>query len=300
MKRTLVKKTRKTTGENVFSAVVFVVLLLFCIIVAIPLLHIVAASFSDPYDLLIGNVFIIPVQPTLLMYERVFANNEIWTSYGNTIVYTVLGTVISLFLTASAAYPLSRPDMYGKKLFNFFFLLTMFFQGGMIPSYLLVTRVLNIDNTIWAIVLTSAVSTYNMIVMRTFFAQTLPNELVESAQIDGYNDIQIFFKIALPLSSSILAVMALFYGVSHWNSWFNALLYMRDRAKYPLQLILREILVQNDTSNMAGNVAAGDQEMIGAGIRYATMVVSTLPIMLLYPFLQKYFVKGVMIGAVKG
>lgn len=290
-------KVKEKPSEIVFSVVVMIILVLFCLVVLLPLIYVVSASFSDPYALMVGDVGLFPVNPMLSMYKRVFQNSEIWGSYLNTIIYTVVGTCISLVLTCSGAYPLSRPDMYGRGPIMMVFTFTMFFSGGMIPSYLLVQR-LNMMNSIWAIVVPSAISTYNLIVMRTFYQQTIPNELVESASLDGYNDLQIFAKIVLPLSAPIIAVMALFYGVAMWNSWFSALLYLRDRAKYPLQMILREILIQNDSS--MANAATTDNEMIGLGIRYATMVVATLPIMCLYPFLQKYFVKGVMIGAVKG
>lgn len=209
----------------------------------------------------------------------------------------MLGTCISVVLTAFAAYPLSRKDFYGRNLFMGVFVFTMFFTGGMIPTFLIVQR-LHLLNTMWALILPTAVSTYNLIIMRTFFESTIPFELVESASLDGCNDLVIFFRIVLPLSGPILAVMVLFYGVAQWNSWFPALLYISDRGLYPLQMVLREVLIQSDISNMAGS--SGDVEIIGDGLKYATMVVATLPIMCLYPFLQKYFVKGVMIGAVKG
>ena len=190
-----------------------------------------------------------------------------------------------------------RKDFYGRNLFMGVFVFTMFFTGGMIPTFLIVQR-LHLLNTMWALILPTAVSTYNLIIMRTFFESTIPFELVESASLDGCNDLVIFFRIVLPLSGPILAVMVLFYGVAQWNSWFPALLYISDRGLYPLQMVLREVLIQSDISNMAGS--SGDVEIIGDGLKYATMVVATLPIMCLYPFLQKYFVKGVMIGAVKG
>ena len=200
-------------------------------------------------------------------------------------------------VSAFAAYPLSRKDFYVRNLFMGVFVFTMFFTGGMIPTFLIVQR-LHLLNTMWALILPTAVSTYNLIIMRTFFESTIPFELVESASLDGCNDLVIFFRIVLPLSGPILAVMVLFYGVAQWNSWFPALLYISDRGLYPLQMVLREVLIQSDISNMAGS--SGDVEIIGDGLKYATMVVATLPIMCLYPFLQKYFVKGVMIGAVKG
>ena len=290
-------KIRQTPGERVFDGTIIFLLALFCAIIILPLLHIVSGSFSDPMALLRGEVSFWPKDFTLSMYVKVFKDASIWQGYGNTILYTVLGTCISVALTACAAYPLSRKDFYGRNFFMSIFVFTMFFTGGMIPTYLIVQK-LNLLNTIWALVLPTAVSTYNMITMRTFFENTIPYELVESASLDGCNDLVIFFRIVLPLSAPILAVMVLFYGVAQWNSWFPALLYIRDRGLYPLQMILREVLIQSDIGNMAGS--SGDVEIIGDGLKYATMVVATLPVMCLYPFLQKYFVKGVMIGAVKG
>lgn len=290
-------KIQETTGERVFTFIVYAILVLFCAIIIFPLLHIISGSFSDPMALLQGKVSFWPNGFTLSMYEKVFKDASIWRGYGNTILYTVLGTCISVALTACAAYPLSRKDFYGRNLFMGLFVFTMFFTGGMIPTFLIVQR-LKLLNTLWAMVLPSAVSTYNLIIMRTFFQSTIPFELVESASLDGCNDLTIFFRIVLPLSGPILAVMVLFYGVGLWNSWFPALLYLKDRAMYPLQMVLREVLIQSDISNMAGS--SGDVEIIGDGLKYATMVVATFPIMCLYPFLQKYFVQGVMVGAVKG
>lgn len=290
-------KIKESFGERVYTFVVYALLTCFCLLILIPLMHIIAGSFSDPMALLKGEVTLLPKGFTLDMYKKVFQNDEIWQGYWNTIIYTVVGTTISVVLTACGAYPLSRKDFYGKNVFMGLFAFTMFFTGGMIPTYLLVKQ-LKMLNTIWAMVLPSAVSTYNLIIMRTFFQTTIPGELVESASLDGCNDLGVFFRIVIPLSAPIFAVIILFYGVAQWNSWFPALLYISDRSMYPLQMVLREVLIQSDISNMAGG--AGDVEIIGDGLKYATMVVATLPIMCLYPFLQKYFVKGVMIGAVKG
>lgn len=290
-------KIKESFGERLYTFVVYALLACFCLLILIPLMHIIAGSFSDPMALLKGEVTLLPKGFTLDMYKKVFQDDEIWQGYWNTIVYTVVGTTISVVLTACGAYPLSRKDFYGKNVFMGLFAFTMFFTGGMIPTYLLVKQ-LKMLNTIWAMVLPSAVSTYNLIIMRTFFQTTIPGELVESASLDGCNDLGVFFRIVIPLSAPIFAVMVLFYGVAQWNSWFPALLYISDRSMYPLQMVLREVLIQSDISNMAGG--AGDVEIIGDGLKYATMVVATLPIMCLYPFLQKYFVKGVMIGAVKG
>lgn len=290
-------KIKESFGERMYTFLVYALLACFCLLILIPLLHIIAGSFSDPMALLRGEVSLLPKGFTLDMYAKVFKDSDIWNGYWNTIVYTVVGTCISVALTACGAYPLSRKDFFGRNVIMGLFAFTMFFTGGMIPTYLLVKQ-LGMLNTIWALVLPSAVSTYNLIIMRTFFQTTIPNELVESASLDGCNDLGVFFRIVIPLAAPIFAVMVLFYGVAQWNSWFPALLYISDRELYPLQMVLREVLIQSDISNMAG--ASGDVEIIGDGLKYATMVVATLPIMCLYPFLQKYFVKGVMIGAVKG
>ena len=257
-------KVKETIGERIYTIVVYLLLILISATIILPLLHIISGSFSDPMQLLTGNVSFWPKGFTTSMYEKVLKDASIWKGYLNTILYTVLGTLISVTLTACAAYPLSRKDLFGRNIFISLFIFTMFFNGGMIPTYLIIQK-LGMLNKIWALVLPSAISTYNMIIMRTFFENTIPNELIEAAALDGCNDITTFFRIVLPLSGAVFAVMALFYGVAQWNSWFPALLYIRDRSLYPLQ-----------------------------------MVVSTLPIMCLYPFLQKYFVAGVTIGAVKG
>lgn len=290
-------KPRESKGDRIYGFVVTALLILFSSIIIFPLLHIVAGSFSDPMALLRGEVSIFPVGFTTEMYEKVFKNESLWVGFRNTVFYTVLGTTISIILTACAAYPLSRSDFYGKNVFTMLFIFTMFFTGGMIPTYLVVKE-LNMLNSVWAMVLPSAVSTYNLIIMRTFFQNTIPTELTDAASIDGCNDLGIFFRIVLPLSAPIIAVMVLFYGVAQWNSWFLALLYLGERDMYPLQMVLRDILIESDMSNISGS--ASDVEIIGDGLKYATMVISTLPIICLYPFIQKYFVKGVMIGAVKG
>lgn len=295
----MVKKNKihESFGERLYTFVIYALLIVFCLMILIPLLHIISGSFSDPMALLKGEVGLLPKGLTLSMYQTVFKDAEIWQGYWNTIVYTVVGTAISVVLTAFGAYPLSRKDFFGRNVFMGLFAFTMFFTGGMIPTYLLVKQ-LHMLNTMWSLVLPSAVSTYNLIIMRTFFQTSIPGELAESASLDGCNDLGIFFRIVIPLAAPIFAVMVLFYGVAQWNSWFPALLYVSDRSLYPLQMVLREVLIMSDISNMAGST--GDVEVIGDGLKYATMVVATLPIMCLYPFLQKYFVKGVMIGAVKG
>jgi len=293
-----VEGINETFGEKLFEAVIIAILAIVCLLAAYPVILVASSSFSDPNAVITNKVLLWPVNPTQKAYNMVFGHPEIWRCYGNTIMYTLLGTAINVFLTAAGAYPLSRSDFCGRNFFMAIFIFTMFFSGGMIPSYLLVKN-LGLLNSIWALLIPGAVSTWNLIIMRTFFQNTIPAELQEAAFVDGSNDLGVFFKIVLPLSTPIIAVMVLFYGVGHWNSWFSALLYLSDRSKYPLQIILREILIQSSTQDMSGG-AISDQEMIGETIKYATMVVATLPILCLYPFLQRYFVKGVMIGAIKG
>lgn len=291
-------KIKMSSEEILFEGIIGVILTLVSIIVLYPIIMIVSSSFSDPSAVMANRVKLWPINPTLMVYKMVFKHPEIWGSYLNTIIYTVVGTAVNIFLTTLGAYPLSRKDLYGRNIFTGIFVFTMFFGGGMIPSFLLI-KSLHLYNTIWAIVLPGAISTWNLMIMRTFFQNTIPLELQESAFIDGANDITVFTKVVLPLSAPIIAVMVLFYGVGHWNSWLSALLYLSNRSRYPLQIVLREILIQSSTQEMSGG-SISDQEMIGEGIKYATMVVATLPILCLYPFLQRYFVKGVMVGAIKG
>jgi putative aldouronate transport system permease protein len=230
----------------------------------------------------------------------VFDNPDIWQSYRNTIFYTLVGTFINISLTILAAYPLSRKDMPCRRVFTLLIVFTMYFNGGLIPTYLLV-RDLHMYNTVWAVMVPAAISTYNLIVARTFFESSIPNELYESAKLDGCSNIGMLFKIVLPLSSAIIAVLVLYYGVAHWNSYFSALVYLRNERLFPLQIILRDILILGQTEQLGSNdVGMGEKIKMAEGIKYSVIVVSSAPILLLYPFLQKYFVKGVMIGAIKG
>ncbi|MCI1777270.1 MAG: carbohydrate ABC transporter permease, partial [Paenibacillus lautus] len=230
-------------------------------------------------------------------YRMVFENPNIIRSYLNTIFYVVVGTTLNILMTALGAYGLSRKNVMWKGAIMMLIVMTMFFDGGLIPKYLLVKNMGLLD-TYWALIIPSAMTTWNLIIMRTAF-QGVPDALEESARIDGATDWTILFRIIIPLSLPVIAVMVLFYGVWHWNKWFDALIYLRDRDLFPLQLILREILIQNDTSSMMTSVGGGDRMPVGETIKYATIMVATLPILFLYPFLQKYFVKGVMIGAIK-
>jgi putative aldouronate transport system permease protein len=285
---------KESAGDRLFANSIVVILVIFSIIVAYPLYWIVISSFSNQFAVMQGRVAFLPVEPSMRMYRIVLQHPEIGRTYLNTVVYTVVGTFISVTLSMLCAYPLSRKDFFGKNFFMAVLLITMFFSGGMIPLFLQV-RSLGMLNTLWAVVIPGAVSVYNTIIMRTFYIHNIPQELEESAFLDGANDLQFFFKMVVPLSQAIMAVMILFYGVVHWNSWFSAFLYLSSRRMYPVQIILREIILQGVNQN-----ATTDQEFVGEGIKYATMVVTTLPIMCLYPFLQRYFTKGVMVGSLKG
>ncbi len=298
---------KDTPLDKLFMKFNYVFLLLALVIVLYPLIYIVSASISDPNAVNSGQMFLFPKGLTFEGYKTILNNDSIWRGYINTIFYTILGTSINLAVTLPCAYALSRSDFYGHKFITTFMLVTMFVGGGLIPSYLLIKN-LHMLNTVWALVLPGAASIYNIVVTRTFFQSTIPREMEEAAIIDGCNDFMLFFKIILPLSTPIIAVMALFYGVGHWNSFFSALIYLSDKTMYPLQMVLREILVLQDMSsnsingNMTQDMAAmlfSKQQLVQV-IKYGVMIVSTLPVIIIYPFLQKYFVKGMMVGSLKG
>ncbi|WP_372011226.1 carbohydrate ABC transporter permease [Paenibacillus chitinolyticus] len=291
----------QSTREKAFDWAVYALLSLVSLIVLYPLVFVLVASFSSPEAVMRGEVWLWPKDITWMGYTKIFQNNEILTGYLNTIVYTVVGTAINLILSVAAAYPLSRKDFAGRNVISALMVFTMFFSGGMVPTYLLVKN-LGMLNTMWALVIPGAVSVYNIIIMRTFFQSSIPGEMQEAASIDGCSNLGILWKIVLPLSMPIIAVMILFYSVGHWNSYFSGLMYLTDRDKYPLQLFLREILIQGQMQEMLG---VGDDSharnvMEGEAIKYAVVIVANLPVLMLYPFLQRYFVKGVMIGSVKG
>ena len=291
---------KRSAGEIIFDVfnVLFMLLLMF--ITVYPLYYVAMCSISDSGQLMGSRgMMLAPKGFSLAAYKSVFSNPNILSGYRTTIIVVVLGTTISVLMTSIAAFLITRKQFRAGKVMAYMMVFTMFFNGGMIPTYLMVYKWLNLGDTLWALILPTAINTYNMIIMKSNF-ESIPDSLEEAAKIDGANDITVLVKIILPLSLPIIAVMILFYGVEQWNSWFNAMLYIRDRSKYPLQLILREVLLMNDTSGMGASGAAGDQYMIGESIKYATIMVATLPILFVYPFIQKYFVKGIMIGAVKG
>ena len=299
----LIKDTR---ADKIFLIFVYVFLAISLLIVLYPLIYIVSASISNPHLVNSGEMWLLPKGVTFEGYRTLLGNSSIWRGYLNTIYYTVLGTSINLLVTLPCAYALSREDFYGRRAFTNFMLVTMFLSGGLIPSYLLI-RSLGMLKTVWALVIPGAVSVYNVVVTRTFFQSTIPREMEEAAIVDGCSDFRLFMQIVLPLSTPIIAVMALFYGVGHWNSFFNALIYLSDRSMYPLQMILREILILQDmSSNTVSNVTSEmanmlySKQQLAQVIKYGVMIVSSLPVIIVYPFLQKYFVKGMMVGSIKG
>ncbi|NMM53593.1 carbohydrate ABC transporter permease [Paenibacillus aquistagni] len=285
-------------GERVFEVFNILFMILLCLVTLYPFYYVLIASFSDPSWIVKQRGLIwLPEGFNLDAYVRVLDNPMILQGYMNTLFVVTVGTLINVFMTALGAYGLSRQNVMWKNPIMFFIVFTMFFSGGLIPNYLLVSELGMLDS-LWALIIPGAISAFNLIIMRTAF-HGVPISLEESAKLDGANDFTVLFRIILPLSLPVIAVMILFYGVGHWNSWFNALIYLRDRELYPLQLVLREILITNSTDSMMTGTNAADTMPIGETIKYATIVVATVPILVLYPFLQKYFVKGVMIGAIK-
>jgi putative aldouronate transport system permease protein len=289
---------KRSLGEWVFDGINVTFLGLFVVVTLYPFAHVIFSSISE-YHRLIKHVGVLlkPLGFSLGAYKMVFKNPMILRGYLNTLFIIIVGTSLNLFMTSLGAYVLSRKRVYWKNFIMFLIVFTMFFEGGLIPFYLLVKK-LGLANTLWALIIPYAIATYNLIIMRTYFL-SIPDSLEESARIDGANDFTILFRIILPLSMPVVAVMLLFYGVHHWNSWFPAMIFIRKRELFPLQLILREILIQNALADMFSEVATMDDEPVGETIQYATVVVATVPILCVYPFLQRYFVKGVMIGALK-
>ena len=291
---------KKTAGDYIFDAFNYAFLTLLTLVTLYPFVHVISGAISGP-GALIGHkgALLWPKGiPTLKAFELVFRNPNIVTGYINTIIVLVLGTSLNIVMTSLGAYVLSRKQFAIRNIMMFMIVFTMYFSGGMIPRFLFLKNYLGMGDHLGSLIIPGAISAYNMIIMRTAFAG-IPDSLEESARIDGANDFVILFRIVLPLSMATVAVMILFYGVSHWNTWFDAMIFLRTRKLYPLQLILREILVDQSTESMT--MGGGDDvELLSDNLKYATIVVATLPILCVYPLIQKHFVKGVMIGAVKG
>lgn len=292
---------KDSISDKVFNAIIYALMLCLILIILYPLIYVVSSSFSSGSAVSSGKVILWPVEFSLTGYKLVFAYRQVWVGYANTIFYTVCGTVLNVFLTTIAAYPLSRRNFQGRNVYMTIFLITMFFSGGIIPSYILMTK-LGLVNTRWSLLLSGTISVYNLIIMRTYFQNSIPNELLEAAKIDGITDIGYLIKIVIPLSKSIFAVITLYYAVSHWNAYFNAMLYLRDRTMYPLQLVLKEILNASNVDLSQITDAELLKQMKGSSdlMKYSLIIISSAPIIAIYPFVQKFFEKGVMIGSVKG
>lgn len=286
---------RKSRTQKLFQVINVIVMLSISIACLYPVLYVIFASLSNPAQLMNVNGFMLhPAGFSLEAYKSIFSNNIIMNGYKNTLFILAVGTSINLIMTILAAYVLSSKNVYFKPLIMIMIIITMYFQGGLIPTYLNIKR-LGLYNSIWSVILPFSINTFNLIIMRTYF-MTIPDSLLESAEIDGAGDITKIIRIIIPLSKPVIAVMILYYGVQHWNSWFYATMYIQDKRILPLQVILREILLLNETDSMGGD----NRLNLGETIKYATIVVVMLPILIIYPLLQKYFVNGIMIGAVKG
>jgi len=295
------RRSGAMSDERIFDGIVNVVAGFILLLVLYPLLFVLSASFSDPKMVMNGEMWLWPVGFTLEAYQEILNYGMVWVGYKNTILYTVFGTVVNIALTTLAAYPLSRRDLPGRNAFMFLITFTMFFHGGLIPTYLLV-RDLGMVNTFWALIVPNAIATYNLIVMRTYFQTNIPWEIQEAAHMDGCSNAKLLTHIILPLSKPILAVMVLFYAVGHWNSFFNALIYLRNDALFPLQLVLREILIVSQSSFLdeSGSFGLSEKLLLAESIKYALIIVASIPVLIMYPFVQQHFVKGVMIGSIKG
>lgn len=292
---------KKPMEDRVFNAITIGVVSFMTLIVLLPMMNIVASAFSDPSAVKTGKVLLLPVDFTLDNFKLILEYKHIWTGYRNTIFYTVTGTLINVFLTMICAYPLSVRSFSGRSTLNKVLFFTMIFNGGMIANYMLM-RELKLLNTIWAVLLPGAINVYNVMITRTYLETSIPGELEEAAKIDGCNSFQYFIRFVLPLAKPIIAVIAMYYAVAHWNSYFNAFLYLNERDMYPLQLFLREILVNSQFQAGVVDDPEMVQAMMGVAetLKYVVIVVATAPLMMIYPFVQKHFVKGVMIGSVKG
>jgi multiple sugar transport system permease protein/putative aldouronate transport system permease protein len=297
-------KTRKIglpSEDTVYYVVIHFFAIVLLLSVLYPVVFIISASFSSPFAISSGQVVLLPVEPGLQGYRAVFKDVRIPVGYRNTILYTVLGTLINISMTLLCAYPLARKKLPHRGVLTFFFTFTMLFSGGMIPNYLLL-RDLNMLNTVWAMLIPGAISVYSMIITRTFISNSIPDELMEATQIDGCSDFRFFFLFVLPLSKAVIAVIAMQYAVGHWNAYFNAFIYLTKTELYPLQVFLREILVMNQiaANNIVDPEAATAMQGLADLLKYSLIVISSAPILCIYPFFQKYFVKGVMIGSIKG
>lgn len=298
MKKT--KFMRRSAADKIILSAGYLLLGVFVLLIVVPLVYVVVASFMDPTTLNNEGITFDFSKWTLMGYERVLSNNMLWRGFGNAVLYSVSFTIVSVLVTVLAAYPMSRPNLVGRKFFNALFIVTMFFNGGLIPTYLLISN-LNMLDTIWAIILPNAFNVWNMILARTYY-QSIPGELREASAVDGASDVVHFFKILAPVCKPIVAVLALYQFVGMWNGYFDAMIYLNDADKQPLQLVLRSILIQNtpEAGMIADIQSRAEMTKLAELLKYSTIVVSSIPLLAMYPFFQKYFDKGIMVGSVKG
>lgn len=293
-------RMKDSLSDKVFYAFDVILMLLLAAVILYPLYFIVIASISDPDQVLNGNVYLYPVQVTFSGFRRLFEEELIWTGYRNTIIYTVVGTALNIVMTIPTGWALSRKNLPARKFVMWFFIITMFFGGGLVPYYLLISKLGLVDNPL-VLIIPSAMSVWNVFMTKAYYESNIPEELLEAAEIDGAGEFRKFFSVVLPISKAIVAVMVLFYAVGHWNSYFNALIFISDERFYPLQLVLKDILITTEvTSGAGGSVDTILEQMrIANQIKYASIIVSSLPIILLYPFIQKFFDKGFLVGTFK-
>lgn len=292
-------KIRRSREDVIYDTIKIIILALAAFVVIYPLYFIIIASISDASAVSSGEVLLFPVGFSLDGYERIFAHTQIWIGYRNTIFYAVAGTFINVLLTIGLAYPLSRKDFGFGKYLMIFLLITMYFNGGLIPRYLVVQK-LGLLDTWGVLLLINAVNVFNVIIARTFLRNTIPESLYEAAVLDGCTHFQFLRMVVMPLSKAIIAVLVLYYGVFHWNDFFSGMIYLRDENKQPLQLVLRSILLESQTESLSYDIDVSEHQDVAELIKYGLIIVSSLPVLMIYPFLQKYFVQGVMIGSVKG
>lgn len=292
---------QESAMDRWFMRLVYLFLIVVLIIILCPLLHVFSASFSSPAAVTSGKVWLWPVDFSLVGYQAAFQNSDIWIGFGNSLFYTVFGTLLNVSFTVMMAYPLSRKSFYGRHIIMLVLVITMFFDGGLIPNYLLVKN-LGLLDTRWSMILPGAFAVFQVIIARTFFQSTIPDELAEAAEIDGCSDFRFFLQVVLPLSKPVIAVLTLMYAVGHWNTYFNAMMYLSDYTKFPLQIFLRNLLILNtDNTDMYVNInAVAVQQGLKDLLKYSLIVISSVPVLVIYPFVQKHFVKGVMIGSLKG
>ena len=290
---------KDTMGDKVFHTITYIILGLLALIILYPVYFIVIASISDPDAVLAGKVVFYPVGINFDGYEKILERTDVWQGYFNTIVYTVVTVVLSLLVTIPAGWALSRNNLPGKKFWMIYFIIPMFFGGGLIPFYNVMSK-LGLINSPWAVILPAILSVWNLFMTKTFFASSIPGGLIEAATIDGAGHFQTFGMIVLPLAKAVMAVMALYYAVGQWNSYFNAMIFLQDETMYPLQLVLKEILIASESTVGGSGETILEQYRTATQLKYVSVIVSSLPVLMLYPFVQKYFAQGVMIGSLKG